>query len=261
MKYQVFTKSIKNKIMLSKKLLALACFITIISACVKDKGDVVAPNAIITTPKDAATYESGSNIPIEFTLSDDKSLSTYSFKIYADFSGNVMKSLDTTFTEGLSGTNQTVKRDLMLPVNIAAGKYVAEISVTDAASNKKGPIMRNFNIIHKDDKAFPTIDVVGVTDGSITDIVIGSDLKIDVKMLDQESGLGWLSVDLLNHNTSARLYTDKKDLSSSTVGTNYTQSYTIPTSGNPAGMYDLLVELRDRVNNTVTKTYSLRFKN
>lgn len=256
-------------------LALLAAATTTFYACKKNESDTQAPALTVNqlTPAvgsdticgalatNVIHVDGGSNLSITFAATDNVELGQYKIDIHDDFDchghDGERSPSPTVWTMqdivNLTGTQQTITRDIAVPSDIYAGNYHFQVSLIDKAGNElQTNHIYTLKIRNMNDTIAPTL-----TYAMPNSVNRGATLTVTGTASDNvalENG----RVELVYHNQNeervvAALYTFAAAAGTST---NFTLNYVVPTSLT-TGTYEFEVLLYDAVGNLVDSDYSV----
>jgi hypothetical protein len=205
----------------------------------------------------------GDIFEFEALFSDDQELSQYKIDIHQNFDCHGhSKTSDWSVLEviDLSGTEELVNKQLVIPENVTAGNYHFSIQLLDAAGNQaENSFIRDFIVLNPSDTISPVVDLTSPNLAENIVIERGNALNFTGTVTDNlslyEGGNGKIVIDFINQsNQNIFEGTELLFPPSLSNSFNFDVDVSIPLSV-PSGNYLFRVYATDGVNNESEITF------
>lgn len=220
--------------------------VLIILASCNDK-DTEEPEVFINEPTAGTVVNTGGNLHIDVTLSDNEGLAQYRIKVVKNFSGpyaktDTIEAWNHIEVGDASGTDQTISKDIEISSDAAAGNYYLLLSCVDVNNWESEVDTVEFSVVNTQDTVAPTIllnspavmQEFNIGDTILLYVLVSDDLKVlDVNAIVQAD------------SDSSKVFETTTSINASN-GNMYT---TTPTNTWSAGSYTIYYTAYDSVNN------------
>lgn len=244
----------------------LLFFCLLIAACNEPEIDVESPTITIQSispnttsglvcgaTEDKVIYiKSTDSVIVDFSFSDNQSLSQYKIDIHNNFDCHGHRSPKTSSwtlqrIEPLSGTQNNIREVITVPENATAGFYHFHVQLLDESGNQAPIFLYSLSIQNRRDTVPPSITLSQPTSSITTNN--GNNITVQGNLTDNAS-LEHGKIELIYFTPSGNKSTAETIQLDANAGNNYayTFNYTIPNSL-VSGAYDFEVRAYDGVGN------------
>jgi hypothetical protein len=226
----------------------ILCLMTwTITSCKKNEVDETRPIiSEITEPLMNDTLFSGSEFHVDLKVSDNDELSQLKIDIHSAEDGHSHGKVDasafweTVIIVDLSGKEQLVHEDIVIPADAASGIYHVILTAVDKSGNMSDVSELDIYIQNSGDLLAPLVTLQSPIEGA--SITAGSDLNVQAAITDNLS-LNRFELKVYRGNTLI------SDTDMNISGTEYTLNQTLSTTGWAAGNYTIELLVFDEAQN------------
>jgi hypothetical protein len=218
-----------------------------ITSCKKNEVDETRPViSEITEPLMNDTLFSGSEFHVDLKVSDNDELSQLKIDIHGAEDGHSHGKVDasafweTVIIVDLSGKEQLVHKDIVIPADAASGIYHVILTAVDKSGNMSDVSEIDIFIQNSGDLLAPLVTLQAPLEGA--SITAGSDLNVQAALTDNLS-LNRFELKVYRGNTLV------SDTDMDISGTEYTLNQTLSTVGWSAGNYTIELLVFDEAQN------------
>ena len=218
-----------------------------ITSCKKNEVDETRPIiSEITEPLMNDTLFSGSEFHVDLKVSDNDELSQLKIDIHSAEDGHSHGKVDasafweTVIIVDLSGKEQLVHEDIVIPADAASGIYHVILTAVDKSGNMSDVSELDIYIQNSGDLLAPLVTLQSPIEGA--SITAGSDLNVQAALTDNLS-LNRFELKVYRGNTLV------SDTDMDISGTEYTLNQTLSTVGWSAGNYTIELLVFDEAQN------------
>ncbi len=227
------------KYLLVPTLLATALFWT---SC-EDEEDLADPTITVNSPADGRAFESGDDIPITVTFSDDVALRKYTIAVSSSITDSPIDPYSAEITEDLTGELELVETTLSIPVDVASGNYSLTFDLKDDNGKDAEQVALDISIQNSSDKSAPAVTVTAPDVSSTLRLSAGDIFSVSGTVTDNLD-LHKFVIEMTNKEDGDVLSTDTFEVD----GASHSFEQNLPSPPNP-GSYLVTMSAVDKVNN------------
>lgn len=257
-----------------KNLLFLTLTCVLLNACTDPDTTEPIIEILSSTPESAQslvcgemedlviTLSSTDTLSVQFKVSDDSDLSQYKLDLHQNFDchGHAGKVETTDWyvlnIVDLQGSEQTINRQIPVPVDVTTGNYHFGIQATDQSGNSAESVIYTLQVTNATDTDAPVLSVTAPSSSTLA-VLKGNEINFQGSITDNlDLGNGSNGrIELLywevNNQTINELYSADFESSAGTT-VNFDFDATVPIT-TPDGTYIFEVRCFDAVNNESNK--------
>lgn len=175
------------------RILPLLLLVVLVSACKKDDdddtpADRAKPVIAVATPANGSTVAAGENLRLSLVVTDDRELGELKIEIHDVFDGHGHGKNSAVFsytkTIALSGQNQTVTENILVPADALAGPYHLIINATDRAGSLADFVEIDFSVSSPSQPVIDRFRVNGMAGDSLSMVFTNDTTATDTIVID-----------------------------------------------------------------------------